>query len=231
MKLKKQKKQIKTVLWDADGVIFVTEHLQYKSWLPFLKPYGIDISKKEYVDEFVGNNGSTIAKNIIKKYGLSMKPETLLEMKESLLVNWFEEKEPELFFYAREALEYTKNHFQKMAIVTGAPLDEARLKFERSGLGDIVDDLSIISRSHSEVINGKPAPDSYLVGMKETDSKSGTTMVIEDTPAGIQSAMNAGIKTVFAVPHDFVNRLYYPKGTIIMPNLEEVVKYAKENFK
>lgn len=225
--------RIKALLTDLDGIIFRTEHLQRESWLHSLKQYGVGLSEEYYRNEIVGNSTIVIADKIIKDYEkqgitIDMTPQELTHEKEKLLVKWFDEKPPELLPYAKEFMKYAVNSGFKFGMVTGAPMDEAVLKLERSGLYTLVKDVPLITSSHPDIKKGKPAPDSYFVGMKETHSKPEETLVIEDTEPGLMSAKSAEVAEYIGIPHELVNPKSYPEGTIIMNNLNEVIEYTQQ---
>ncbi|MBU0472173.1 MAG: HAD family phosphatase [Nanoarchaeota archaeon] len=220
---------LRTILSDADGVIFVTEHLQYKGWLPTLKSFGVDLTKEDYRDNHAGISGIVTAANLVEIYNLSIMPEELLAQKHALLKQWFNEKKPELFPYTKEALQFFKKHFG-FGIVTGAKYDEIMLKIERAGLYNILKDVPIISESHPKVMNGKPAPDLYLAGLEELSADPWQTMVIEDTVAGMQSAYEAGIGEIIGIPHEFVNPDKYPEYVTQKQSLTETVNYINHNY-
>ncbi|MEZ4705945.1 MAG: HAD-IA family hydrolase [Caldilineaceae bacterium] len=50
-----------------------------------------------------------------------------------------------------------------------------------------------------DVRNGKPAPDPYLLAAKRMNKTADQCLVIEDTPAGIESALAAGMRVVAVI--------------------------------
>lgn len=224
--------RIKAILTDLDGIIFRTEHLQRESWLPSLEQFGVGLSEEYYRNELAGNSTIEIADKIINKYkeegvNIDMIPEELLHEKEKLLLKWVDEKPPELLPYAKKFMNYAVNNWSKFGMVTGSSMNEAMLKLDKSGLYNIVKDVPLVTKSHPEVKKGKPAPYSYLVGMKEIGSKPEETAVIEDSGPGLESAKSAGVKEYIGVPHELVSVDSYPAGTILLNDLNSVIKHFK----
>jgi sugar-phosphatase len=92
---------------------------------------------------------------------------------------------------------------ERFTIVTSATraLAEARLEFAG---------LPVPKRfiSADDVVNGKPSPEPYLKGAELLGFPAGDCIVFEDTPAGVQAGLSAGMK-VIAV------KSTYPAETLI----------------
>jgi HAD superfamily hydrolase (TIGR01509 family) len=70
--------------------------------------------------------------------------------------------------------------------------------------------LFSVTVSSEEVAHGKPAPDVYLEAVRRLEVTAGSRAAIEDSGAGISSALAAGL-TVVAIP----NRAYPPDPEIL----------------
>lgn len=96
---------------------------------------------------------------------------------------------------AKQFVEKVSQHF-RLAVVSGSFRGE--IEWALNGLG---------VRAHFEKIFGaedyprsKPAPDGYLLALKDLGADPSQTIVFEDSVAGIESAVQAGL-TVVAVSH------------------------------
>ena len=87
----------------------------------------------------------------------------------------------------------------------------------RLGLLDAFD--SIVTGS--EVERGKPAPDIYLLAAERLGAEPRDCLAIEDAPAGIESAQNAGM-TVWAVWTEYTRGLTLPDPDRTLDSLEDI---------
>ncbi|MEZ4663309.1 MAG: HAD-IA family hydrolase [Caldilineaceae bacterium] len=66
-----------------------------------------------------------------------------------------------------------------------------------------------------DVRNGKPAPDPYLLAAKRMNKRPEQCIVIEDTPAGIESALAAGMRVVAVITTHTAADLQ--RATVVQP--------------
>jgi HAD superfamily hydrolase (TIGR01509 family) len=82
-----------------------------------------------------------------------------------------------------------------IAVVSGGP----RRAVERTLAGAGIADLFDLVVTNSDVSNGKPAPDVYLLAMERLGVSAEHCVAYEDSGSGIESATSAGIPHVFDV--------------------------------
>jgi beta-phosphoglucomutase-like phosphatase (HAD superfamily) len=73
----------------------------------------------------------------------------------------------------------------------------------------------------TDVEHGKPAPDIYLLAAERLGVEPGQCLAIEDAPAGIESAQNAGM-TVWAVLTEYTRDLELPNPDRVLESLEGI---------
>jgi beta-phosphoglucomutase-like phosphatase (HAD superfamily) len=88
---------------------------------------------------------------------------------------------------------------------------------ERTGLEGSFDALT----TGSDVTAGKPAPDIYLAAAEALGKDPVRCLAIEDAPAGIESAKNAGM-TCWAVLTEYTRGLRLPNPDAVYETLEHV---------
>ena len=78
----------------------------------------------------------------------------------------------------------------------------------------------VVTGSHSDLKNGKPAPDIFLLSASlfEPPPDPSTCLVLEDAPNGIQAAFDAGMQSVM-VPHKNISPQYCIKATQVINSL------------
>ena len=216
---------LKGAIFDLDGVLVDTESYQWLGWVEILKPYGIDLSKQEYILKYAGKSGTIIESELLKSCGLDIKSGLLLHKKEKLLIQWFNERQIDLMAYARESVEFFLNKHLKTGIVSGGPGNEVKLKLKRTGLYQLFQ--TIVSKS--DVERGKPYPDTYLMGLQKLGLKPEDCIVFEDTQYGVDAAVTAGIKCL-AIPNEFSQKQDFSKATKIFNNLKESIHWVKQTY-
>jgi sugar-phosphatase len=79
----------------------------------------------------------------------------------------------------------------RWAIVTSAPRLLAKARIAAAGLP-----IPVVLVAAEDVERGKPAPDPFLLGARKLGVAPADCLVFEDTLAGLQSAMSAGMASI-----------------------------------
>lgn len=184
-------KEIKSILFDMDGVLLDTEKICIEAWKRAAEEYGIN----EITDIFmkcVGCNRSDTLE-ILKKY-VSDKVDPLV----------FRERAGELFheveseqglqkkFYAEKCLEELKSEGFILALVTSTREEVALPQLKEAGLFEYFDFFT----TGDMVLHSKPAPDIYMKAMEKIGSSCVECVAVEDSPNGVKSAVAAGARCV-----------------------------------
>ena len=89
--------------------------------------------------------------------------------------------------------------------VAGVPLGlvtSANTAWARTCLGDLLDAFDVVV-TRDDVTNGKPHPEPYRLACEWLDVVAAHCVAVEDAPAGVASALAAGVGTVVAVAGTF----------------------------
>ncbi len=194
-------KNINTVIFDMDGVVVDGMPYHIKSWREALSTIEMSVSDLEiYLME--GMTGRETINKLVNKSNRSLSDEMVqkvLKLKRKIFNEIFTVK---LMTGIKELLFELNSRQYHLALVTGTRLEVVK-KVLQMGLDNI---FKVIITG--EMVNsGKPNPEPYLKAVKELDAKKENCLVIENAPAGITSAKNAGL-TCFAVqtslPEDYL---------------------------
>lgn len=215
----------KAVIFDLDGVILDTEYFQWQGWVEVLKPFGIEISKKEYLN-YAGKTGSMIEEEIKKCHGLDVPRGSLLEKKERLLIEWFSTKQLEFMPYAREAVEHFLNKGYRVALASGGPREEVILKLKRMGILHLF--KTIITRDDAR--RGKPYPDIYLAAAEKMGLSPGECVAFEDTEYGAQAAKAAGM-TCVTIPNEYSAKQDFSIADAKVKSLKEAIEWVEASVR
>ena len=229
---------IKTVIFDMDGVLFDSESLDKKVWIDLAEQYGLTDILGAFA-ECIGTADSNIIKVLDRYIKLSREQGTLKDTyvtdvvtgerlpldgaefrRQSLLVfdKYVEEQGMPLKYYASECLSNLKQKGYKLGLASSTPIDRVRPQLTDTGLIGYFDDIV----GGGMFKKGKPDPEIFLMSCERLGGKPEETIVIEDSYNGIRAAYSAGMWPIMVPdviqPDDEMRE----KAWRIMPDLKQV---------
>ena len=211
---------IKAVIFDMDGVLTNTMQFHIISWNYAFNQFDIlpsdedlalleGMSYKETIE--------TISKKYHKKLDIEDKDKIYSIKKEKLSEIVQYKTYPEV----PELLNFLKKKNIKLALVSGA-----NKEFVKSIVNKFFKDYFDIIITGNDVKKGKPNPEPYLKAIKELKFDSENIIVIENAPLGIQSAIDAGIKT-FALTTT-LNKRFLKNADKIFSSHVKLIKFIEK---
>jgi sugar-phosphatase len=113
------------------------------------------------------------------------------------------------------AVELVERAGVPLALVTSATTDWAR-----TCLGVLLDRFTVVV-TRDEVANGKPHPEPYAVAVTALGVAASACVAVEDAPAGVASALAAGVGTVVGVSGTFTAE-QLSAAHLVVPSLDRV---------
>lgn len=198
-------KNINTVFIDFDGTLADSHPRLFQAYKKFMELNGRSATIEEF-KSLVGPTLPEIVEKIIEKHGLKSSAEQLLNSYGAIMDQVYAH-EVNLFPGALEVLEFLKKQGFRIAIVTSAKDRYVEPFLAKFKIRHYFDHLFCSDGT----LPGKPAPDMYIRALKEMHVEFTQALAIEDSEAGIQSAIAAGIYTVFLknTPYDILKKDYY----------------------
>jgi beta-phosphoglucomutase len=184
---------IKAIVFDFDGVLADSEMLHLRVYRELLEPSGVTISTEQYCERYLGFDDEGMLEQVAVDYGLLLGDEEI-----ELLI---EEKARRF-----EALVSSGNVLYPTApgcvrrlgavwplgIASGARRNEIELMLRGAGLSDAF--AFIVAAGETD--RGKPSPDPYVRAAELHRVPPAECVAIEDSHAGLESARNAGLRTI-----------------------------------
>lgn len=99
---------------------------------------------------------------------------------------------------ARALLETARQRGVHVAVVTSSPHQVARSFLDAHGLAGFV--ANVVSADN--VGQGKPHPEPFMTALQQAGLSADQGLAVEDSPAGAQSAMGAGLSTYLISLYD-----------------------------
>lgn len=182
----------KAFLFDFDGVITDSEPYVFEVLKQMIKDnFGIELPYSD-INMTIGCSDRKVAEYIANEYHIDYSVELSEKLKKNYPDYYFEYEDIKPFPYLRELLSILKDRGRKVAIVSSTDRAHLEAALSRMGLSGFIDTII----SGSDVQNKKPSPEPYMKGLEALSVDKQDAVVIEDSPTGIQSAVNAGIDCI-----------------------------------
>ena len=186
----------KYILFDHDGVLVDTEFWYYKAGERALADVGLTLDKDQYLRDMNRGLGTWA-----QARAAGIDEQTIGRQREARNDYYQEYLRTEAIEIKGviEALAELSQH-ARMAIVTTAKRADFELIHEKRHIRQFMD--FVLVREDYE--RAKPHPEPYLTGLKRFGATKEETLVVEDSPRGLKSAVAAGIDCVI-VHNDFMH--------------------------
>jgi pseudouridine-5'-monophosphatase len=207
---------IDAVFFDLDGVLLDTEPLYTRATEEVIAPYGktFDWTVKA---QMMGRDALASARQLVEMLALPISAETFLEKKEPLLASSF--PDAPAMPGARALVERLHRAGIRLAVATSSSAHYYALKTERHSWFSLFE--VVVCGDHPKVSRPKPAPDIFQAAATLLGVRSHHCLVFEDSPAGVQAAVAAGMQVIAIVdPH--LDRQHYPPVLGFIDHFDEI---------
>lgn len=193
---------IQAIFFDFNGVIIDDEPLQMSAYQDVLREQGIELTESDYYGA-LGMDDETFVRAAFARAQKPLTEDTLKVMLEGkgIIHRKLIENELPLFPGVVTFLKATSHHYS-LGLVSMALKADIQYALERARLLSL---FSVIV-SAEDVKICKPAPDCYRIALEKLNEKrraerreplpASACLVIEDSPPGIESGRQAGMRTL-----------------------------------
>ncbi len=178
----------KAIIWDMDGVIADTAPYHLKAWQEVFQKRGVAFTEEDFRRNF-GQRNDTIIRNALGELTSQSEIDTIAREKERKFRKTVRQNIKPLPG-AIELIKSLAQHGFKLALASSAPIEN--IKLVTKGLG--IDNCFHTIVSGSDVSEGKPSPQGFLLAAQRLGIEPGNCIVTEDAIAGITAAKRAGMK-------------------------------------
>ncbi|MDD5435481.1 MAG: HAD family phosphatase [Nitrospira sp.] len=208
---------IKAIIFDFDGIITDSEPVHLKMFQQVLSELNISISRQEYYETYLGMDDKGCFTTVLKAHGLDASHEVVQALIDKKAKSMMEYLEKSVFIYpgVTDFVNKAKDRF-RLAIASGALRHEIEYVLQMAGISSAFD----LIVSAEDVMYGKPDPECFNKALERLNDHSvlhltpGECVVIEDSIAGIEGAIAAGMKCI-AVTNTYDSGRLTMAGSIV----------------
>ena len=214
---------IDTIIFDLDGTLVQTEKLKAISYAKAVVELCPKTLKEDVVLEafkdVIGLPRQEVATSLMARFGLEDKARARMQEFEvstpwqsfvQVRLNIYHEmlEDPNTILnnqwpYTIALLKAADQQNCKLGLATMSHRKQAMRVLKILGLTDVFDFIA----TREDVQKGKPNPEIYNLAMAELGSSPDTTLIIEDSPAGVEAALNSQAEVIAVATPFTVNRL------------------------
>lgn len=184
---------IQGLIFDADGTLIDTMPLHYLAWQETVQGVGASFPEKLFY-ELAGVPSDKIAEILNEKFGYQLEPKRTASDKERLFLESYLPNaraiEPVV------AIARANKGQLPMAVATGGIPTVVQAALRAIGLENFFDAIV----TSEDVVNGKPAPDTFLEAAHRLKVDPKACMVFEDSDLGLEAAERAGMTGIDVRP-------------------------------
>lgn len=191
MNSSENRKALKAVIFDMDGVIINSESIHFKIECRSFELLGINVPDKEHYS-YVGATLDELWKRVALRHHLKKSAEELTEFHIKQVLDGFSSMDLSPIIGFDKIVNDLKKHGIKMALASSSPRQLINIILNKLNLSNCFD----IIVSGEEVERSKPAPDIFIKAREMLDISRENCVIIEDSHNGLMAANAAGIKCV-----------------------------------
>lgn len=181
------------VLFDMDGVLFDSMPNHAVSWHESMATFGLEIPL-EGAYRYEGMRGVETIKLLAREQWhrelIDDEAQRMYEAKSALFAR---QPAPQKMDGIEHLMQQIHKDGMTIGVVTGSGQHTLLDQLEKGFMGFVRREHIVTSY---DVTHGKPAPDPYLAGMRKCGVQPWQTIVVENAPLGILSAVAAGCFTI-----------------------------------
>lgn len=176
-------------LFDLDGVIIDSSEFHKQSWVVLMSSKGINFSEEDFKITFGKRN-----EEILKDY--------FPDLPESEIKKMSYEKEELYRKFAKgnikpidgsiDTLSFIKENGFKIALVSSTPKENIDFIFKELNVDKFFD----VVVSGTDIMQGKPNPECYLIAAAKLGVKPQRCYVVEDSEHGLEAGKKSGAKCI-----------------------------------
>lgn len=211
---------VQGVLFDLDGVLAQTEPLKAEAHLRALAHCGGQASLETYAG-LMGRAHAEVRAGLARSAGVTVDAQIYTQAYRQALAGLMETR-LELTPGARELAGRLVEKGLRLAVVSSSSAAVIARVLESGGLSRFFE----ARVSADEVERKKPDPQPYRLALERLGLEPGQALAVEDSPAGLQSALQAGLRVII-LRHALNQQQDFSAALAVVDGLNEIERFAK----
>lgn len=209
----------RAAIFDLDGLLIDSEPLWQQAEIECFGEVGVALSR-EQAQETLGLRSDEVVCLRFDEYGWDDTAHPLEEVEERIIERVVElieaDGSPKDGVY--EALDFVQTAGLRMAVASSS-----RIRVIEAALGalEITDRFELTHSAELELL-GKPHPGVYLTTARRLDLPPAACVAFEDSPAGLESAKEAGMACIAIPDHSVAGDFQFARADIVLSSLAEL---------
>jgi len=204
------------VIFDMDGLLVDSEPLYKRAWQGAAAELGFDLGEADYAT-LLGRAEAECESRLLDLYGRAFPLERFRELWKSAWRRFVEEGGLVAKPGAPDLLSALRRAGSPLAVATSSASGYARLSLERTGLASFFEHVV----TADEVRRAKPAPDLFVEAAARLDVPAHRCLVLEDSPAGGEAALAAGMAVILVPDLQTPTRSLAARALGVFASLDE----------
>ena len=183
--------ETRAALWDMDGTLLDSAEYHWLTWRDVLAEERFELTRERFAESFGRRNDDTLRDYFGQDFPQS-EVERISDIKEARYREMVRANGVEPLPGVRRWLKRLKTEGWRQAVASSAMLLNVEAILDAL---DIKEYFGAIV-SAEDVRHGKPDPEIFFVAAERLAVRPACCVVIEDSPAGIEAARRAGMRTI-----------------------------------
>lgn len=210
-------------IFDMDGLLLDSERPVQDAWLQVCADFGAPIDEAAYRGA-IGRNARDSRTHIKTVCGPSFDYERAAVEVESILETRYGQHGYPLKDGALEILTWLRSHGIPIAVASSSSRKEVEHRLYNAGIAQFFGAIA----GGDEVLNGKPAPDLYLLANARIGREQpGKCIVFEDSEPGAEAALAAGMSVVIVPDLRPPSDIVAERSLAIVSSLRDAITFCK----
>ena len=206
-------KNIKCIIFDCDGVLVDSEAIANQILLSMAKEHGLEMTLEQAIKNFNGRGLKDCFQQIEKIANKKLPEEFEKEYRKKTFEAFRTELKP-----VKGAKEFIETLAISYCVASSGPLEKIHLNLTTTGLIEKFENKIF---SSYQINSWKPDPEIFLFAASEMGFPINECIVIEDSKAGVISAIKGGFK-VFGFANENNSQELLDEGATVFYNYEEL---------
>lgn len=205
--------EVKSIIFDCDGVLVDTEKIGNEILLSMAADHGFEMKIEDAYSNFNGRNLKDCFLHVENSSGKKLPDNFESEYRERSFEAFKTQVKP-----MEGVVEFINKLKIPYCVASSGPVEKIRLNLEVSGLLDKFEGKIF---SSYQIKSWKPEPEIFLYAAQQMGFEVKDSIVVEDSKAGVKAGISGGFK-VFGFANGYNNEDLEQEGAILFKSYEEL---------